>query len=380
MAGTKISSAVVQDFSNKQYANTAAAQDISQYPSSYTTTAAGETTESEYQNTSWTTQNGAYQEISELARIIDIKSMYTVGKGFTADASTTKMLKKIRGNGIDSFNTILYNAVRTYTIGGDFYAEIIRNSRNKIVNVKPLNPSTVKVIANDRGIITGYEQYPIVTGGQSAGVEGSPATIKFSPKDIFHLAYNRIADQIHGQSVIDKLGKVIDMRRESMQDLRVVFHRYVKPLLISSVDTDDTTEINEYKAKLDNAMEKGENMVVPKGILDGIEKMSIPQFSSLDPLPWIKLLQNEFIKSEAIPGVVLGVGSDSTEAESKILYLAFQQVIEFNQQFLEEQIEAQLGVTIELEFPASIEPDLVSDEKKDPSLKSEGVDPTKDQK
>ena len=319
--------------------------------------------------------------INELGIPREIAESMTIPEALTKDTipeakkAIKELMKRWRGNGLDSANLIFYNAVKTYTLGGDFFAEIVRNRRNKITNLKPLNPSTVKVKANTKGIITSYEVFPVLKQQDS-----SNATTKVDVKDMFHLAYNRIADQIHGQSVIKKLMPIIEMRRESMQDIRVVFHRYVKPLLISSVDTDDATEIAKYKAKLDKAMAKGENLVVPKGTVDNIERISIPQFSTLDPLPWLQLLQNEFIKAEGVPAIVMAVGAESTEAESKILYLAWQQLVEFNQMFLEEQIYNQLGLEVEFEFPASIAPELIKDEKKDPPLTSNKVDPRKDQK
>ena len=375
MPTTKIDSATTTDFSSKSYAETAAAQDNVKYPSSFTTTAGEEVTESSYQNTRWATQWGAYLQISELGGLIDRKAQYVVGKGFKVPgikekftSGTKKMLDAIRGNGKQTFNGIMYNAVRVYTVGGDFYAEIIKNSTG-LKNLKPLNPSTVKVIANDKGIIKEYVINPVnVVPEQSSTNE-----VTLQPEEVFHLPYNPIADQIHGQSLIDKLMPVIEMRREAMKDLRVVFHRYVKPLIISSVDTDDTTEIANYKAKLDSSMEKGENMVVPKGILDSMEKISIPQFSTLDPLPWIELLQREFIKAEGVPAVVTGVSSKGTESESKILYLSWQQVVEFNQMFLEEQIKAQLGIDVEFEFPADIAPMMEKDTAKDKSPRNQDV-------
>jgi len=144
------------------------------------------------------------------------------------------------------------------------------------------------------------------------------------------------------------------MHEESMQDLKTVFHRYVKPLIISSIEEDDPDEIDKYKIKLDKAVSLGENMVVPKDTVE-MERMSIPQFSTLDPLPWLSYLDKMLIKAEGVPSVILGDGKDSTEATAKILYLAFQQMIEWNQLFIEEQLEAQLQIKIELEFPASLE-------------------------
>lgn len=375
MATTQPDSASVTDFSSKTYANTAAAQNATRYPSSFDTLSGEETSESEYQNTNWATQWGAYMQISELGGMIDRKAQYTVGKGFKIPGllkkvigGTKKILDDIKGNGLDTFNSIMYNAVRVYTIGGDFFAEIIRSGSN-LKNLKPLNPGTVRVIADSKGMIIRYDIFPVVKDplGQQK------VSVSLDPENMFHLAYNRIGDQIHGQGVIDKLDPIIDMRREAMKDLRVVFHRYVKPLIISSVDTDDATEIATYKAKLDSAMEKGENLVVPKGVVDNIEKISIPQHSTLDPLPWIELLQREFSKAEGVPLIVSGVSSGGTESESKILYLSYQQVIEFNQMFLEEQIKSQLGLEVEFEFPADIAPILEKDNRKDMSPKNNDV-------
>ncbi len=358
---TKIDSADTTNFSGKAYSGTAAAQDPTKFPSSFTTLSGEETTQTEYQNLKWKDQWGAYQQISELGGMIDRKAQYVVGKGFKVPGLKAKvgiggvkgMLDAIRGNGLDTFNMIMYNAVRVYTVGGDSFAEIVKEG-NKLMNLKPLNPASVKVVGNSKGIIKNYVINP-----------DADDEVTLEPEEVFHLAYNRIADQIHGQGMIVKLQPIIDMRREAMKDLRVVFHRYVKPLIISSVDTDDPTEIANYKTKLDTAMEKGENMVVPKGILDSMEKLSIPQFSTLDPLPWIKLLQGEFIKAEGVPAIVMGVSSQGTESESKMLYLSWQQIVEFNQMFLEEQVKAQLGIDIEFEFPANIAPDLAADAKKD---------------
>jgi hypothetical protein len=55
-----------------------------------------------------------------------------------------------------------------------------------------------------------------------------------------------------------------------------------------------------------------------------------------------------------MPEIIMGWGEDTTEASAKIIYLAFQQEIEDMQLYNQEQVEAQLGITIELEFPADL--------------------------
>jgi len=155
---------------------------------------------------------------------------------------------------------------------------------------------------------------------------------------------------------------------EARRDLRVVFHRYVKPLMITEVDADDTTKIASFKAEFNRAWKKGENMFIPKGIVS-TERFSIPQFSTLDPIPWIKLLQRQFLMAEGIPSIILGNSADEdTEASSKVVYLAFEQVIKYNQKFLEEQLKSQLNLEVNFKFEASLLDDLKGDEKKDGNI------------
>jgi len=116
-------------------------------------------------------------------------------------------------------------------------------------------------------------------------------------------------------------------------------------------------------------MALGENLVVPKDTVENIDRVSIPQFSTLDPLPWIIFLQKQFMKAEGVPSLAIGAGAESTESESKMLYLSWQQVVEFNQMFLEEQIKLQLNMDVEFEFPANIAEELNQDNNKDKEKK-----------
>lgn len=316
----------------------------------------------------WTKWHGYYRQIPELQSIIDKKALWTIGKGFKADEKVSAVLKKIKGNGKDTFNTILYNMVRTMTICGDAYAEIIRDKAGRLINLKPLSSYTMQIVVDEMGIIKRYEQID----------RGKNIKIKFDVSEIFHLCWNRIGDEIHGISTIEKVERIILMRNESLEDLKLLFHRYVKPLLISHVDTDDPTEIAAYKLKMDKSVALGENMIIPKNTAE-LEVLNALQSSSLNPLVWQDKLQRYFIIAEGVPEIILGWGEGTTEASSKILYLAFQQMIEWNQLFLEEQIKSQLNIDLTFEFPASIEPSLMGDEKKDSGQTKEmNVNPKKD--
>jgi hypothetical protein len=296
----------------------------------------------------WSKWFGYYKTIPELAAVVNKKAIWTLGKGFEADKLVKDNLLSFTGCGKDTFNDIMFNMVVAYTVGGDAFAEIVRDKEGKIINLKPINPGSLSILSGEKGTITGYEQN--VTYGAVS------KKIAFKPEDIFHLPWNRVGDECHGRSTIEKVEGIIDSINEARADMRIVFHRYVKPLIVTEVDEDDEAKVQAFKAKLDAAVKNGENMVVPKGTAT-MERMSIPQYSTLDPLPWLRKLEEYFIMAEGVPMIVLGHGGSTTEATAKIVYLAFQQNIEHSQRFLEAQIKAQLGLDVEFNFPADIAPD-----------------------
>ena len=91
-----------------------------------------------------------------------------------------KITDKIVGYGKDTFDTIMFNQHRTMRIGGDSYAEIITTKRRELRNLKPLNPGTIKLIADGFGLINRYEQW----------INGEIHKT-FNPDDILHLTINR---------------------------------------------------------------------------------------------------------------------------------------------------------------------------------------------
>ena len=321
--------------------------------------------DTEWINPNWSQYLGYYKEIPELAAAIDAKATWTIGKGFKADPQTTFILDGIKGFGKDTFNTILENAVRTYHIGGDAFLEIIRDGEGNLINLKPLDPGTIKIIVNRKGVIKRYEQI-----GKTKEV-----IQKFNKEDIFHLARNRVADEIHGVSLIKTVEKIILARNEAMADYKKLLHRNVFPVHKFILDTDDPAKIEAFKAKADHAVEGGENMYIPKGAVEQ-ELISVPGNATLNPLPWIQQLNQYFFQACGVPQIIVGGSGEFTEATAKIVYLAFEQTIEEEQLFIEEQAGQQLGIEIELEFPASLENELLSDKAKSETTQANTAEDT----
>jgi len=342
MAETDIGKAIASDLTNAVTDYSVDAQ---------ATDGAGDQKETTYQNTSWTQNLGYYKSIPELKIAVDTKADWVVGNGYIADEITTLLLMSIKGNGKDSFNTILENMERTSYIGEDAYAEVIRDNEGLLVNLKPLSPDSIMVVQNQKGRVKRYEQVSRVKG---------KANKRFKPEEIFVLSHNRVADEIHGISIIPSVEWVILARNEAMSDWKRVMHRNIDPLWIFHLDTDDTTKIAEFKTKQDAARGKGENMYIPKGAVVP-ELVATSTNATLNPLAWINQLNDYFFQAVGVPQIIIGNAKEFTDASGKIVYLAFEQRIKGRQLYVEEQVLNQLNLEIKLTFPASLQNEAISD-------------------
>lgn len=309
-----------------------------------------------WQNSRWTTQYGFFSQVPDLKSAILMKAIWTVGKGFTCDPRTQSILEHIDGWGKDTFSDILFNLEVTRRIGGDAFAEIIRDPDKKmIINLKPLDPGSMRIIIDERGRIKKYQQ-------MARTPTGKPIT--FEPNEIFHLSNNRVADQIHGLSDIDALENTILADEENFNDIRKVMHRQARPMIMFKIKTDDATQIRTFISKMDNATKTGDNIYIPND--DNTVEYEVVQVQVSDLImAWRDDIRNKFYRSIGLPQVVPGAGGNSTESESKVIYLAFEQIIEKEQRQIEEQIWAQLDLKINLYPPATISQELQNDAAKD---------------
>lgn len=308
--------------------------------------------ETSYINTNWSKQLGIYKKHPA---IINTLARWVIGKGYKSNEITMLALMEIKGYGKDSFNSILKGLSIVKKIGGDSFAEIIRDEKGKLVNLKPLDPSVIKIVTNSKGIIIRYEQV--------SKADRKKKTNEFKPDEIFHLSRNRIADEIHGQSMIDEMEDAINSREEATKDMRILMHRHVKPIVKWQLDTDDTAEIAAFKVKADAAVENGENLYIPMGAADA-DYLSLPANATLNPLPWIEKMDNYSYKIAGVPQIVAGGSIGVTESADKISYVSFEQTVEEEQLYIEEQVLSQLNLEIELETPASLTNELISDQSK----------------
>ena len=294
--------------------------------------------ETTWQSTLWSKNLGYYKKIPELKAAIDTKATWTIGAGFEANEETKMLLSAIKGNGKDSFNSILKNMIRTKVIDGDSYAEIITDDEGILVNLKPLDPSTIMSVQNRQGRFIRYEQLNKVKGKKPK---------IFQPEEIFHLSRDRIADEIHGISVIPAVEEIILMRNEAMTDWRKVLHQNIYPRWKIMLDTDDTVKIAAFKKKYDAANAIGENMYIPKGTVE-VEVLGIAPNATLNPLTWITQLNDYFFQVVNVPQIIMGNAKEFTDASGKIVYLSYEQSVKAEQLYMNEQVLGQLNTEIKL--------------------------------
>lgn len=346
MPETKIDSAEASDLTNA----------ITDYSvDSQSTDAAGDQKEFTWQSTSWSQNLGYYKTIPELKVAIDTKATWIIGAGIEADEVTTLQLMTIKGNGKDTFSGILKNQIKVSMIDGDSYAEIIRDENDVIINLKPLAPDSIVSVQNEKGRFIRYEQ---VNKKKFLWIF-KRKNIKFKPEEIFHLSRERIADEIHGISVIESVEWIIKARNEAMSDWQKVLHWNVYPRWQFELDTDDETEIAEFKAKQDAANAAGENMYIPKGAVVATQVVTVSS-QALNPMVWIDRLNDYFYQAVNVPQIIIGNAKEFTDASGKIVYLSYEQSVKAGQLYVEEQVLAQLNLEIALTFPASLQNDAIS--------------------
>lgn len=299
----------------------------------------------------WSKWHGLYRKIPELRSTIDTESRWIIGKKIKMDKRAKDLDKKLRR----PLRTILLNMKRTAKINGDSFAWIPRDKAGRLLNIKILDPGSIEIQADKFGVIKKYVQ--MSEKGSDSKIDGGENTVleEWSPDEIFHVINDSIADEIHGIPEAEKLQDIIKMRHQSMSDNTVILHRYGKPTMFFEADTDTDAELDKVASTIDAAVKNFENVVVPKGTLSKIDRVTTPQFGTLDPMPWLNFLRSYFTEASGVPDLVRGKSDEVSLAAGKLNVLTYKQRIIFQQLEYEEDIAKQLKIGVEFEEPVEID-------------------------
>lgn len=239
----------------------------------------------------------------------------------------------MRGTGKETFKLILNNAIKVAKIGGDYYAEIVYDDVDDIDGEVPtdlitLPPNQIRINISN-GKIKNYEN---VTDGQ-----------KFKAEEMLHLAYNPIGAQVHGNSVIEPMNNLLIHMDALIETGCKIFEKYAKPFKLIYCNTDSTTKINEIADAWEEVFKTTQaDMFIPKDIVEKVETIGVPQYSTLNPADWHRVLLDHMIMSCRVPELALGTGSVNSEESARMQFMGFRQMVRWDQKFLEENLKFQL--------------------------------------
>lgn len=282
-------------------------------------------------------QLGYYNSIPELKSALHVLAQRVCGLGYETDSVTSLILEGIRGYGKDTFSSIMMQLVIEKKVFGDSFAEIIRKD-GQVINLKKLYTGDMTIVLDPKGIITGYEQKSNIPGGEPR---------KFSPEQIFHLVNDRMANEIHGTSVIDSLKTIINAKNEALTDEKKIRHRELA-LGIIRVDTNNSAKQTAVKTAHKDAINNGEAMVVG----DGVEILNSPN-QPRDRIQWLQYLDNLFYQVIGTPKVLV-TSEGYTEAGGKAGLLAFEPVELAEKLQVEEEFRLQIGRNVRFKRAPSL--------------------------
>lgn len=290
------------------------------------------------------TKNFGYaKSIPEIFSGLKALTIWTAGKGYEVqpgDMRTKQILEHIDGWGEDTFQQIMQNHIFVKKAIGDAFAEVIREDNEefgKLINLKPISPERMRTVVNPKGRISGYDV-----------LQSSGEWKRMKKWQIFHSCNDRIADEIHGNSVIDICKWIIDAIHEALADDRMIKHRDLA-MGILYADTSNTTKLNDLKARYADAIKKGEVLVLPKNTAELRDSGVKPS----DRIAWIQLLKSYLYEVLGVPKII-ATSEGYTEAGGKVGFLTFEPTYTNEQTLLEQDLWNQLGIKITFNRPPSL--------------------------
>ncbi len=296
---------------------------------------------------------GYYQSIPELKSALHVLAQRVCGLGYDCDAYTKIHLNHITGWGEDTFTSIMMQLIIEKKVFGDAFAEVRKEDdeeTGRLLNIKKLYTGDMRIVLKNNGLIERYEQRSNISSGK---------TKKFKPNEILHLSNDRIANEIHGTSIIDSLKKIIDAKNQALDDEIHIRHRD-KALGIIEYDTDDPTKISKGNTQVQNAINKGEMLGVPKDVMKILE---FPSKTPADRILYMQYLDNLFYQVVGTPKVLV-TSEGYTEAGGKAGLLAFEPVEIAEKIQLEEDLWNQLAIRIKFKRAPSLLGEAVGTEQR----------------
>ena len=282
---------------------------------------------------------GYYFNHPQVASPINSLATWSFTKGWTSeDKLMGIILKKIDGDGKDTFEEIIWNQEVCKLIQGDSFMEIIRNNNGTLVNFMPISVERVKTVYVGPRI----KRYEIWNGSK---------WVKKKVAGIFHLRNKKIGDQTRGTSQVQGSKNVNDAMIEAFEDERIIKHRD-KALGVVYYKTNNTGKISYANEQIEKAVKNGEMVGLPE---DTAKIEPYPSRSSEDRQNWLQYVENLGYQTGGVPRSI--ATSDGTSEVGGINgHLIFEPIYGKEQLDMENQLWNQAAVKIKFNRPPSLAP------------------------
>ena len=307
-------------------------------------------------------ENFGYQfNHPQVASPLNALCTWAFGQGWTTtDRIMEVILKKIDGNGKETFDGIIWNHANVKLGHGDSFIEIIRNKKSTLVNMINISPERVKVVFKG----TRISRYEIWNGKK---------WVRKETKDIFHSMNKKLGDQIHGTSQIQSNKNVNDAMIEAFEDERVIKHRD-KALGIVYYKTSNAGKIAYANTQIGKAVRNGEMLGLPE---DTAKIEPYPSKSSEDRQNWLQYVEGLSYQTGGTPKSI--VTSDGTSEVGGINgHLIFEPIYGKEQLDMENELWQQAAIKIKFTRPPSLAPKTQENAEKNTgqtSIQPEEVEP-----
>ena len=295
--------------------------------------------ENYWDNPNFTKWFAHYIKHAKIKKAIDNFSDWVLGLGYTTDSRTKVILDHIQGNGKESFDGMMWNAIAMKKVNGESYTHIIRDSKDKefgtIINMRSLSPNHMRVVYNGKGRVKKYRHY--------TSAEKNGEFVEYEPHEILHMINDKVADEMHGRSVIEAVEWNVDAQEEAKRVHRKLVWR-AGVVRVIEVDTSNPTELSTLKAQYKIAEEKGDVLLLPKDKARAIDWK--PNLDHAGIINWLNYLDNEFYISIGFPRDLSGASTNATEAGMKMSYITYMPLYEKEVTELESDLWNQCGIKI----------------------------------
>ena len=304
-----------------------------------------------YTNTKFGEQLTAFKTYPQLNRSITALAVYTAGKGYTCESSRDEIiLDHITGWGEDTFLSIIINMLKVKKFGEDAYAEIIRDEKGTLINLKPLNTGKMTIVCGRDGVILRYEYS-----------NGKNKPTIFKPQEILHFCNERIANEMHGTSILEVCEWALKAKQQAMEDLKRITH--ISTVRIIYADVNDKTRLANVKSNYAEGIKNHEVVIFTCRPEDmKFEDLNLPPIEAF--LSYFRYLDSFIYQAVGVPKDIVTT-EGSTESASKMGTYNFEPTYSNERIQLEMDIWNQLAIKLKFGEQPTLDNALQTDTRKD---------------